>query len=137
MLDSSELVAAAAEVQVRDEISTMLAEELERAEREQEHSLVPELLRLKGEFLLLDDHRDPETARHCFVRSVERARAQGALAWELRSTISLASLERAHGQTGEARRLLQAVYDRFIEGFDTSDLKRAKHLLDEWSSAPG
>ena len=98
--------------------------------------MVAELLRIRGELLLLQDSPDPELARDCFMRSIERANAQGALSWELRTALSLALLERSQGRTSEARQLLQSVYDRFTEGFDTSDLKRAKRLLDEWNSAP-
>ena len=65
------------------------------------------------------------------MRSLERAHTQGALSWELRTALSLAWLERSQGRTSEPRQLLQGVYDRFTEGFGTSDLKRAKQLLDE------
>jgi len=34
------------------------------------------------------------------------------------------------GSAAEAKALLQSVYDRFTEGFDTADLKAAKSLLD-------
>ena len=36
-------------------------------------------------------------------------------------------------QPEEARELLAPIYDRFTEGFDTSDLKAAKSLLDDLS----
>jgi predicted ATPase len=93
--------------------------------------MIAELLRVRGEFLLLQDRPDPELARDCFVRSIERAHTQGALSWELRTALSLALLERSQGLTSEGHQLLQGVYDRFTEGFDTSDLKRAKRLLEE------
>jgi hypothetical protein len=83
--------------------------------------MVAELLRIKGELLLLQDRPDPELARDCFMRSIERAHTQGALFWELRTALSLALLERSQGRTSEAHQLLQGVYDRFTEGFDTSD----------------
>ena len=137
LLSSSDLAAALVEAGDRDETSAIIDEELERAEREQALSMVAELLRIRGELLLLQDRPDPELARDCFIRSIERAHTQGALSWELRTALSLALLERSQGRTSEARRLLQSVYDRFTEGFDTSDLKLARHLLDEWSSAPG
>jgi predicted ATPase len=35
-----------------------------------------------------------------------------------------------HGRSAEATALLQPVYARFTEGFDTTDLKAAKALLD-------
>ena len=37
---------------------------------------------------------------------------------------------RAEGRPGEGVALLQPVYDRFTEGFETADLKAAKALLD-------
>ena len=44
--------------------------------------------------------------------------------------MSLARLLRDQGRSTEALALLQPVYDRFTEGFDTIDLKAAKALLD-------
>ena len=44
---------------------------------------------------------------------------------------SHASLWHSQGKTSEARDLLAPVYSWFTEGFDTSDLKEAKALLDE------
>jgi predicted ATPase len=43
---------------------------------------------------------------------------------------SLARLRRRQGRSADAVALLQAVYDRFTEGFDTTDLKAAKALLE-------
>ena len=40
-------------------------------------------------------------------------------------------MQRDQGRSVEAFALLQPVYDRFTEGFDTADLKAAKALLDE------
>jgi tetratricopeptide (TPR) repeat protein len=131
LLSSSDLAAALVEAGDRDETSAIIDEELERAEREQALSMVAELLRIRGELLLLQDRPDPELARDCFMRSIERAHTQGALSWELRTALSLALLERSQGRTSEAHQLLLGVYDRFTEGFETSDLKRAKRLLDE------
>jgi predicted ATPase len=104
--------------------------DLDRAESDQILSIVPELLRIRGELLLLQDTPQTELARECFLRSLDRARAQGALSWELRAALSLALLERSQGRPHKVRQLLQAVYDRFTEGFDTSDLKHAKQFLD-------
>jgi predicted ATPase len=58
------------------------------------------------------------------------ARRQGALSWELRAATSLARLWYGQNRRTEALALLQPVYDRFTEGFDTADLKSAKTLLD-------
>ncbi len=45
----------------------------------------------------------------------------------------LAHLLQSHGKTTDARDLLTPVYGWFTEGFDTTDLKEAKALLDELS----
>jgi predicted ATPase len=57
------------------------------------------------------------------------SRIYGAL--RLRAVTSLARLLRQEGRSAEAGALLQPVYDRFTEGFDTADLIAAKCLLDE------
>ena len=43
--------------------------------------------------------------------------------------MSLARLWHRQRKTSEARKLLAAVYERFTEGFDTTDLVEAKALL--------
>ena len=67
-----------------------------------------------------------------FAHSLDWARRQGALSWELRTSTSLARLQRDQGRIAEARSLLQSVYDRFREGFETADLKAAKAYLNSW-----
>ena len=62
---------------------------------------------------------------------VPNARAQSALAWELRSTMVLACLLSEDGQRDHARHTLALVYDRFTEGFGTADLKLARALLED------
>jgi predicted ATPase len=64
------------------------------------------------------------------LRSVDLARRHRALSWELRTSTSLARLQRDQGRIAEARSLLQSVYDRLSEGFETADLKAAKAHLD-------
>jgi len=70
-------------------------------------------------------------AEEHFLHSLDWARRQGALSWELRASTSLARLQHQHGRTQKARELLTPVYDRFTEGFETSDLMAAKGLLDQ------
>ena len=118
-----------------DEILKTVDEELERIESHQVFSILPETLRIKGELLLLKGDSKRVLASQCFLHSLDRARSQGALSWELRSAMSLARLERALGRASDARQLLQAVYDRFTEGFGTSDLIHAKKLLNELNAA--
>jgi tetratricopeptide (TPR) repeat protein len=93
------------------------------------HFYLPEMMRIKGELLSFAPHWSE--AECWFSRSLDLAREQSALAWELRTATSLAHLWARQGGGDEARRVLRPVYDRFTEGFDTLDLRAAKHLLDE------
>jgi predicted ATPase len=87
-------------------------------------------LRIKGELVLMLAPRDAAVvAEDYFQQSLELARRQGALAWELRVAMSLARLRHRQRKTSEAGKLLAAVYGRFTEGFDTTDLVAAKALL--------
>ncbi|HEY1430397.1 MAG TPA: hypothetical protein VGF39_02005, partial [Stellaceae bacterium] len=89
-----------------------------------------ELLRIKGELLLMRGASDGAAAENQFRQALDWARPQGALAWELRAATSLARLLRDEGRSADAKALLQPVYDRFTTGFSTADLKAAKTLLD-------
>jgi tetratricopeptide (TPR) repeat protein len=82
-----------------------------------------ELLRIKSQILAEDDR---ESAMNCLTEALAVARAQSALAWELRSTAALARMLSEGGQRDQARHTLAVVYDRFTEGFETADLKLAR-----------
>jgi predicted ATPase len=102
-----------------------------RAERTEELWQIAELLRVKGEVVLLHDAApQAAAAEDYFRRALDRVHRQGALSWELRAAASLARLLRDQGRPADAMALLQPVYDRFTEGFDTADLKAAKVLLE-------
>jgi predicted ATPase/DNA-binding winged helix-turn-helix (wHTH) protein len=88
-----------------------------------------ELLRIKSQ--ILATQHDRESAMNCLTEALAVARAQSALAWELRSTIALARLLSEDGQRDQARHTLALVYDRFTEGFETVDLKLARALLED------
>jgi hypothetical protein len=90
-----------------------------------------EMLRIKGEVLLMRDSAAAEQPEGCFRTAIEVARAQEARWWELRATTTLAKLLRDTGRRFEARAMLAEIYNWFTEGFDTADLKDAKALLDE------
>jgi predicted ATPase/DNA-binding winged helix-turn-helix (wHTH) protein len=113
---------------------SMIDETLARSERDEERWCVAELLRIKGELILREGAPQAASAaeRH-FLQSLDWARRQGALSWELRTSTSLARLQHDQGRIAEARSLLQSVYDRFSEGFETADLKTAKAHLHSWS----
>jgi adenylate cyclase len=116
-----------------EEALGMLKEALAHIERTGEKVEQAEMLRLKGELLLMRDDRAMVEAAHCFRAALEVARAQEARWWELRASTSLARLLRATGRRDEGRAMLADICGRFAEGFDTADLKDAKALLEELS----
>jgi predicted ATPase/DNA-binding winged helix-turn-helix (wHTH) protein len=116
--------------QVADGIAA-IDEAIERCERAEVHWLMSQLLRVKGELLLLQRAPGAATsAEDHFRQALDWARRQGALSFELRAATSFARLLRGQGHPVDALAHLQPVYDRFTEGFDTADLKAAKALLD-------
>src|SRR5882672_1480548 len=107
-------------------------EALARSERDEERWCVAELLRIKGELLLLQAGPDAAvTAEDHFRQAIDWAGRQSALSWELRAATSLARLWREQSRKEEARELLAPIYARFTEGFETADLRTAKALIDE------
>ena len=89
---------------------------------------IAELLRVKGELLLLQGAPGAvAAAEDHFRQALNWARRQGALSWELRATTSLARLWHYQTRTKDAEALLSSVYSRFTEGFDTVDLKMPVH----------
>jgi predicted ATPase len=68
-------------------------------------------------------------AEEQFIQALEWARRQEALSWELRVASSLAALWHERSKTVEAEQLLSSVYNKFNEGFETSDLKAARALI--------
>jgi len=108
-----------------------IEEALAWIERTDEHWRIAGLLCWKGELLLLQGAPGAAaTAEDHFRQALDWARRQSALSWELRAVTSLARLLRGQGRSADALALLQPVYDRFTEGFETADLKAAKALLD-------
>jgi tetratricopeptide (TPR) repeat protein len=111
---------------------TAAEQAMERAERTGTRWLFPELLRIRGELLLLQAETGAvAAAEHHFRQALDWAPRQGALSLELRAATSLARLLRDQGRSADAKGLLQPVYDRFAEGFATADLEDAKSLLQE------
>jgi predicted ATPase len=107
-----------------------ITEGIDRFERTEENWIIAELLRIKGEVLLLQGAPEAAAlAEDHFRQALEWAGRQGALSWELRATTSLARLLRDQSRSHEANALLEPVYGRFTEGFDTADLQAAKALL--------
>ena len=111
-----------------------IEEAIVRSDSSEERSAIAEMLRIKGELLLLPDvSGSAAAAEGLFRQALDWTRRQGALSWELRAATSLARLWRDQDRSAEMTTLLQPLHDRFAEGFETADLKAAKTLLDELS----
>ena len=108
-----------------------IEEAIGHSERTEERWLIAELLRCKGELLLLQGAPGAAAVAEDHLRQAfDWARRQGALSWELRAATSLAHLLRDRDRVGEARDLLTPIYERFTEGFGTADLREARRLID-------
>ena len=112
-----------------EETVTLLDDALQIVERTGERWLEAELNRHKGQLLLRQGHS--AAAEELYRKALSIAEEQEAKLWELRAAVSLARLLSAQGQREQARELLAPVYGWFTEGFDTTDLKDAKALIDE------
>src|SRR6267154_4882400 len=103
-----------------------IEEAISRAECTEERYPMAELMRVKGELLLLQGApAAAAAAEDHFRQALAWARRQGALPWELRAATSLARLLGDQGRPADAIACLQPVYDRFTEGFGTADLVTA------------
>ena len=84
-------------------------------DRSQRGWLAPELLRIKGELLLLQGTAGITEAMEDFRQALDEARRQEALSWELRAATSLARLLRHQSRTADliaAKRLLDELDNR-------------------------
>lgn len=106
-------------------------EALSRCEHHDERWCLPDLLRIKGKLVLRDSASGAvEAAESYFLRSLDLARQQGSLSWELRAATSLARLWAGQRRIDEARDLLMTVSSQFDEGFGTADFRAAVQLRD-------
>jgi predicted ATPase len=112
----------------------VLEQAFSRVEPTGERLYEPEMHRLKGELLLMQDASNAALAEQSFRTAIDISRQQKAKSWELRATTSLARLLDEQGHRVEARAMLAEIYNWFTEGFDTADLKDAKALLEELGS---
>src|SRR2546425_4447372 len=108
---------------------------LAKADETGAHLWDAEFHRLRGELLLARDPGGVSQAEAAFQQALVIAGGQNAKSWELRAAMSLSRLWRRHGKGEEAGRLLRDIHDWFTEGFDTADLRDARMLLDESSTA--
>ena len=126
------LAEAYAKVGMRDAALRALDGALATARRTGDHSYLAEVYRLQGEITLSDgEPASVQEAEDLFGLSLETARKQGALSWELRTAVSLARLSHEAGKREHASLLLVPIVDKFSEGFYTPDLKQAMQLVNE------
>jgi predicted ATPase len=105
---------------------------LQRAETGAAGWSTAEILRARANVLLAADCPVKNCAAETLlVKALNVAKAQGALAWELRSATSLARLWQRQGRHRQARELLTPIYQQFTEGHATPDLVAVQRLLDE------
>ena len=107
------------------------AEAVARAEDGRAGWCAAEILRVNAAVLLKNGALDAAAAETQFRRSLDIARRQAALSWELRAATSLARLWRDQNRIRDAHDLLALVHGRFTEGFETADLVAARVLLNQ------
>ena len=92
--------------------------------------LLAELHRVRGEAQLrVRDASASENGEASLLRSMEIARSQSALAWELRTATSLARHWHQTSRSTDARMLISVVLAKFTEGFATADHHAATALF--------
>ncbi len=92
-----------------------------------------ELYRLKGE--LSASSPDNQSQAEVYIRkAIDIARKQNAKSLELKSTISLCHFLKEHNRENEELDSLSKIYNWFTEGFDTTDLIKARLLLETLST---
>jgi len=108
---------------------TLIDETMQLIEANGDLVFMPELLRIKGKAMRALPQSSLEEVERCFTDSLEWSRRQGALGWELRTTIDLTIFLTEQRRNKGARALLQSVFERFEQGSDTADLTVARKLL--------
>jgi class 3 adenylate cyclase/predicted ATPase len=103
---------------------------LAMADETGERWAVAEVLRIKAGLLLAGGPSRANEAESVLTKSLDIARRQQALCWELRTSCDLARLWQRRGENREALTLLRSIYRQFTEGFGTPDLQDAKALME-------
>ncbi|VIO78634.1 adenylate/guanylate cyclase domain-containing protein [Bradyrhizobium ivorense] len=112
-----------------DEGLAVVAQAKELLEATDERWAEPELYRVEGMLLLALPERRIADGEACLRRAIAVARDHAALSWELRAAVDLARLLAELGRAGEGKALVDGVYRRFEEGFDSVDLAAARAIL--------
>src|SRR5215467_11602392 len=128
---NTDVLTRLAEAQALDGATREALDTIELALKTNPEELVfrPDAIRYRGALLLKVGQN--EAAEADFCDAISMGQRMSAKAWELRAAVCLARLWRDQGRRQNAYDLLASIYDRFIEGFDTLDLKDSKALLDQ------
>ena len=110
-----------------DEALAAVEEGLAFAESHGHRYFEPELLRVRGDIPFAGGNSGE--AESWYRRALERARQQSSRAHELKAALSLSTALAHAGRSDEARAIVQAVHESFVDGFETADLRRARELL--------
>ncbi len=89
-----------------------------------------DLLRLKGEILGSLSPSNASEGETCLLEAFQLASRRELLSLELRCGVSLARLWADRGENRRARELLEPIFSRFSEGFQTRDLLAAAKVLE-------
>ncbi|MBZ9780257.1 winged helix-turn-helix domain-containing protein [Pseudomonas sp. REP124] len=95
-----------------------------------------DLLRTRVEVMQGLPQGQQEPLEDMLAQSLDCAREQSALGWELRVALSLARFKASQGRPREARALLEEVYARCSEGFETRDLIEVTQALEALCGEP-
>ena len=117
----------------RDEALQLIERAIVHCRKTGDRWMEPEVLRIKGEFLLGAEHPDAVQAEAVFNESLRVARDHQAKSWELRAAMSLTKLWQSQQTEARAREVLIPVFEWFTEGHDSVDLRAAKALVESIS----
>jgi predicted ATPase/DNA-binding winged helix-turn-helix (wHTH) protein len=106
---------------------TLIEQTIQRVASQGDSCDMPDLLRVRGALRIQLGERDAADAD--FRASLALAERHASLGWQLRTAIERAQ---ATGPAGRRSAMddLRATHSRFSEGFDTTDLRTARGLLD-------
>ena len=113
-----------------DTALNIIEEALAISDETDERWAVAEVMRVKAGLLQATERAAADEIENLLIKSLETARRQQALSWQLRTGCDLVRLWQGQGRGDEALTLLQSIYDQFTEGFNTADLIHARALLE-------
>jgi DNA-binding winged helix-turn-helix (wHTH) protein/class 3 adenylate cyclase/TolB-like protein/predicted ATPase len=126
-----DLAQAHAELGEVDEAVKRLGAARAAAEETGERWCDPEIQRIAGDLAPKEKKSGESCAERCYEKAIEKAHRQGARSWQLRASISLATLLIDQGRRLAARDLLGPLIATLGMEGDTADLRRAKGIFAE------